>query len=76
MWTRDALARLTIDEVLERWPQTADVFQKLRLACIGCAIQPFCTVTEAAELHRMPPAKLVEMLAAVIGDGIENEASA
>ena len=45
------LAQFSMDEVLSRWPATVGVVKQLNLACIGCAIAPFCTVSDAALLH-------------------------
>ncbi len=39
---------LTVEEVLERWPETAVIFRKYADACVGCNLAAFCTVEDAA----------------------------
>lgn len=42
-------ANMNVKEVLARWPQTARLFQQLNMACIGCVVAPYCTITAAAK---------------------------
>jgi hybrid cluster-associated redox disulfide protein len=42
---------LTVAEVLVRWPQTISVFMHHRMACVGCAIAPFETLAEVANVY-------------------------
>lgn len=44
-----ALVHMDVKEVLSRWPQTARVFQKYNMACIGCVVAPYCTMAMAAK---------------------------
>ena len=44
-------AALTVAEVVTRWPQTIPVFMRYRMACVGCAIAPFETLAEVAEVY-------------------------
>jgi hybrid cluster-associated redox disulfide protein len=46
-------ADLTVAEVLTRWPQTISVFVHHRMACVGCAIAPFETLAEVAEIYNL-----------------------
>jgi hybrid cluster-associated redox disulfide protein len=39
---------LTVSEVLQRWPASAALFTRRRMACPGCAMAPFMTLREAA----------------------------
>lgn len=47
------MANLTVNEVMDRWPQTIPIFLRYRMACIGCPIGRFETVAEVAEIYRM-----------------------
>ncbi len=50
----EALAdpELTLNEVMERWPQTIAVFLKHKMLCVGCLVNPFHTISDAcAEYH-------------------------
>lgn len=42
-----------ISELLSRWPQTIPVFQKHRMACVGCSMSGFETVTSAAAIYNL-----------------------
>ena len=45
------LTKMTVEDVLERWPQTAEVFNRYSPTCIGCAVAPFCTISDAARIY-------------------------
>lgn len=46
---------MTIEEVLEAWPETAVIFQDYAAACIGCDLASFCTLNEAANEYQITP---------------------
>ena len=56
------IAELTVEEVLMRWPQTAVVFTRHNMACVGCPVAPFYSVSEAANVYRLPAAEFVQEL--------------
>lgn len=60
------LAKMTVDEVLRRWPQTAQVFRDYALACLGCAIAPFCEISNVATIYNIPVETLIADLKAAI----------
>lgn len=39
---------LTVQTVLDTWPATREVFMTRRMACVGCEMAPFMTISEAA----------------------------
>ena len=39
---------MVVSEVLEKWPQTATVFNEFKTACVGCAMSPFDTLADVA----------------------------
>jgi hybrid cluster-associated redox disulfide protein len=55
---------LTVSEVLQRWPASAALFTRRRMACPGCAMAPFMTLREAAREYGQDAAGLA---AEVIG---------
>lgn len=55
-------AATTIEEVLRRRPRAARVFQRHRMACVGCAMAPFDTVAEAAAVYGLPLGALLAEL--------------
>ena len=57
-----SLAEMTVDEVLTRWPQTAEVFTRRNMACVGCPVAPFYTVTEAAAIYKLEIADFIDEL--------------
>jgi hybrid cluster-associated redox disulfide protein len=50
---------LTVEEVLQRWPQVFSVFMKNQTKCPGCFLQHFCTLKDVAETYQIPPQKLI-----------------
>jgi hybrid cluster-associated redox disulfide protein len=63
----DNLAEMTIEALLRRWPETAVIFHDHHMACPGCAVAPFYTVVDAAEVYGLP----AEQLLAEIQNAIE-----
>ncbi len=49
-----------VSEVLARWPQTAPVFVKYRMSCIGCEMSIFEALADAACIYQLDPAGFVE----------------
>jgi len=48
MESSDLSPDLTVEDVLQKWPETAVVFQKYADACVGCTLAAFCTIEEVA----------------------------
>jgi len=46
-----ALARMIVNDVLTRWPPAVRAFNRMRMACPGCAMAPFETVGEACAAY-------------------------
>ena len=67
-WLSEAMARctlharLTVAEVLRRWPETAMVFVRRRMACVGCPMARFESVADVAAIYGIPTADLVTAL--------------
>jgi len=51
--------RLTVEEVLQKWPQTFSVFMKNKTKCPGCFLQHFCTLKDVAETYQILPNELI-----------------
>jgi len=51
--------QLTVEEVLQRWPQTFSVFMKNKTKCPGCFLQHFCTLKDVAETYQILPKELI-----------------
>ena len=45
------LAEMSVQAILRHWPQTAVIFNRYASACIGCAIAPFCTLSDVAKIY-------------------------
>lgn len=66
--TQAALAEMIIEDVLTRWPETAVVFHRHKMACPGCAVAGFYTIADAADIYNLPQAEFLAELRTVIGD--------
>lgn len=53
---------MTVAEVLEAWPETVEVFQALKTACVGCVMAPFDTLADVARIYEMEPGTIMEAL--------------
>ena len=60
------LMTMTVDEVLKKWPHTAQFFRQYALACVGCTIAPFCEIGKVAEIYSLPQEQFLNDLRAVI----------
>lgn len=52
----------TIAEVLVQYPQAASVFTRFRMACVGCPMAPFETLTEAAQAYGLASEAVLQEL--------------
>lgn len=62
----EELDKMTVDDVLRRWPDTAVIFRQYGLACLGCAVAPFCEVTAVASIYNLPKEQFLADLHAAI----------
>lgn len=60
------LPETTITDLLQRWPETAVVFHRHKMACVGCAVAPFYTVADAAQIYGLSPEEFVAELVAMV----------
>jgi hybrid cluster-associated redox disulfide protein len=60
MDTQENLLELTVEQILERWPQAYSVFMKHGTKCVGCFIQPFCTLKDVAETYQLSLETLID----------------
>ena len=65
--TQADLAELMIEEVLTRWPQTADIFHRHNMACVGCPVAGFYTVADAAGVYDLTQEQFLNELMVSIG---------
>jgi hybrid cluster-associated redox disulfide protein len=62
MQNHEIHAEVVISELLRRWPQTIPVFQKHKMACVGCSMSDFETVSSAAEIYQLSLGSFIEEL--------------
>lgn len=53
---------MTVEEILESWPETVPVFQELNTACIGCVMAPFDSMVDVARIYEFELSDLMEVL--------------
>lgn len=61
-----SIADMTVESVVTRWPQTADVFVQRNMACVGCPVSHLYTIVEAAVVYKLPVTDFVDELQQVI----------
>lgn len=63
MDTKDVLSsQTTVEELLRLHPEAWVVLKRDMLDCLGCFMQKFCTLQEAAEAHQLPLQELMDDL--------------
>lgn len=58
--------RMTMDDIMHRWPATIRVVLRHRLLCVGCPVAAFHTVEDAIREHQIDGRQFREELNAVI----------
>jgi len=53
---------LLVSDVMERWPQTAAVFLKHRMNCVGCEMSVFEAISDAARIYGIPGEQFIQEL--------------
>jgi hybrid cluster-associated redox disulfide protein len=61
--------QLTVDKLLQRWPQAFSVFMKNKTKCVGCFMQPFCTLKDVAETYHLSLETLIDDLRNASNEG-------
>ena len=56
---------MTVSEVLAHHPRTAEVFLKHGMACVGCAIAPFETLADVADIYNLSIERLLAELTSI-----------
>lgn len=54
----------TVERLLRAQPATARVFMRHKMACVGCVMSPFETVSEVARIYGIAEGELLAELAA------------
>jgi hybrid cluster-associated redox disulfide protein len=60
MDTRTIDLQMTVEQVLQEWPQAFYVFMKNKTKCPGCFMQAFCTLKNMAETYQLSLEALVD----------------
>lgn len=63
-------ATLTIAAMLDRWPQTAVVLVARHMACVGCEMNAFETVRDAAAIYGQSEHEFLRDLRRAIEHGV------
>jgi hybrid cluster-associated redox disulfide protein len=53
---------LSVEETLRRWPETIPVFLMNRMGCVGCTMAAYESLSNAAEIYRLPLDKFISDL--------------
>lgn len=62
MKNENHFSELIVADILERWPQAIPVFLRNRMYCVGCAMAPFETLTDALEIYKLPATRFLQEL--------------
>jgi len=59
---------MLVEEVLRRYPQTAEIFQELNLPCVGCWLTDTHTIADVAAIYELDLESLMRQLREAIGE--------
>ena len=59
---------MSITEVVQKYPQTAEVFMSFGMGCLGCAAARFENIEQGATVHGIDVDALIDALNKVIGE--------
>jgi len=62
MDTQILYARLTVEDILKKWPLTVSIFHNRNTDCIGCLLQRFCTLQDVSETYNFSLAEMTKDL--------------
>lgn len=68
MGSPDLSLEQTVEEVLRRWPNLAQVFIRHRMACVGCAMASFDTLAEVAQVYGLRASAFLQELGEALGE--------
>lgn len=54
--------KMTLGEVVQKYPETAEVMLKYGLHCVGCHVAAWETIEQGASAHGLDKKKITEML--------------
>jgi hybrid cluster-associated redox disulfide protein len=57
---------MTVEDVITRWPQTAAVFTRRNMACVGCPVSHLYSIAEAAAVYGLEVDDFVRELQRVV----------
>ena len=58
--------KMTVDEVVRRFPETTPVFSRHGVACVGCSAAREDSIEQSAAVHGLDPDQLVAELNAAL----------
>ncbi|MBQ4492389.1 MAG: DUF1858 domain-containing protein [Deltaproteobacteria bacterium] len=59
---------MSLEEIVRRYPQTREVFERFGLDCLDCQLAGLSTVKHCAEFHDVETTRLLEELNAAARD--------
>jgi hybrid cluster-associated redox disulfide protein len=61
--------KMSIEEVVKKYPETIQVFERYGLGCVGCQAALFENIQQGAEIHGIDVNALVDSLNGIINKG-------
>jgi hybrid cluster-associated redox disulfide protein len=58
---------MTVEQVMNRWPDSIRVFLDFRMSCVGCPIASFHSIEEASREHQIDGSAFLAALRSVTG---------
>ncbi|MEJ2485657.1 MAG: hypothetical protein P8Y72_04135 [Anaerolineales bacterium] len=58
--------KLTVHQMLNRYPESIKIFIRYSPECIGCAFERFCTMEDVTKAYDLPPTEWGDAISEVI----------
>ncbi len=58
--------KMSIEEVVKKYPETIEVFERYGLGCVGCRAALFETIQQGAHVHNIEINSLINSLNCII----------
>jgi len=71
--SESALESMIVGDILSRWPATADAFNRYRMACPGCVMAPFMTLSEACAAYDLDIKEVTHAVRQSIGQDFSSQ---
>ncbi len=57
---------MSVEELLDRWPEAIPIFIRHKMGCVGCSMAPFDTLADVTTIYHLNPQQFLGELSQAI----------